>query len=144
MRFERRNIVIRTMEPIDVENYYFQYLQLTKAERKEKIKMMREKLSEIPNDITSKVIFVVEEKDSKKIVGTIYGVRKCGTEEISISIPNEIKLIKYGAEIIDQFLKICKEKWWPEIKFIKLNKDNKAAEIYMKERELDSEYISVA
>ena len=144
MKFVRRHIIIRTLQVEDIEDYYYEFPKLSKTERDEKIRNMEEQLQEIENDIDSTAIFAVSEKDTKKLIGLIYGKRKGKLEEISVSIPNQSKLYKYGCEVIDQFLKVCKERWANDIKFVKLNEKDAAAKIYMKEKDLESDYITVA
>lgn len=144
MKFTRRHLVIRTMEANDVVDYYYEFPRLSKTERSERIKKRKKELASMESDINSKVIFSVIEKDSDRLIGVIYAERKKMVEEITVSIPNETKLLRYGFEVIDQFLKISKEQWAKDIKFIKLNKDDAAAKIYLKEKNMESEYISVS
>lgn len=141
MKFKRRHIIIRTLQAKDIEDYYYEFPVLSKSERNEKIKNMKEQFQTMKNDIASTVIFTVLERDTNKLIGLIYGKRNGKLEEISISIPSETKLYKYGFEVIDQFLKVCKEQWSDDIRFVKLNEKDAATKIYLKEKGLKSEYI---
>lgn len=144
MKFERRQVILKTMEEKDIVNYFYEFPVLSKEERKEGINKMKAQLKTIENDIASTIMFAVLEKNSKKIIGFIYAQRKNKVEEITVSIPNDSKLLKYGFEVIDQFLKVCKEQWPDDIRFVKLDKEDAAAKIYIKEKNLESEYVSVA
>lgn len=145
MNFKRRHLIIKTMEDSEVVDYYYEFPRLSKTERNKKIKTTRKELASMENDINSKVILSVIENDTNKMIGAIYAERKDKIiEEITVSIPSESKLLRYGFEVIDQFIKICKEEWSDEIKFIKLDKRSDATEIYLREKSLESEYICIA
>ncbi len=142
-KFERRHFVLRTMEEGDVDDYYYEYPELSEEERNAKIELMKKQLSSMENDISSTIVWVARENGSEKLIGTIYGIKKGQIEHIWVSIPNRSKIAKYGYEVIEQFAKICKENW-TDIHLIKLDRSNEAAEKYIRDTNLQSEYIVVA
>ena len=145
--FERRRIIIKTMEEEEVEEYYNQ-LQLDQRERATKVKetkkCVRKCINANPND--SMLFFAVRERGSDRLIGTIL-TKNIGTGKISvqISIPRESNEWSYGVEIVDQFKKICKEeKFFRNIKILKLDTSSKSIRKYMEGKNITSSYISVA
>lgn len=144
MNFKRRHFSIRTTHNSDIENYYYEFSQLSITERAEKIKRAQEELTKMDEGINSQGMLSVLENDTNKLLGIIRFERKKGILGIRVLIPNESKLYRYGFEIVDQFLKISREQWSDEIKFVRLNEEDEAAKMYLKERDLQSEYICIA
>lgn len=146
--FERRRIIVKTMEEGDVEPYYNQF-SISEKEREEKIEATKE-FAEKCKDSSPKnmLIFAVKEagSSSNKVIGTIL-TRYIGRGSISlkVSVPREENEWSYGVEIIDQFAKICKEeKFFEGIKSIKLDSDSLIAQKYIESKDMKSSYINVA
>lgn len=145
-QFSRRRIIIKTMEKGDVEDYYMQ-LPMDEKERKRKVEATKQLVKQQENSTPdSMLIFAIKEVGSNRMIGTIL-TKNIGTGKVSlqISIPKETNQWMYGVEIIDQFIKICREdKFFTNIKFIKLDENCNAAKKYIEGMENPSFYIKVS
>lgn len=126
---ERRLLSIANMQVKDAESYYRQYNGLEKMERLQKIKNLKERIKKNKkNPKLYEWILAIKSKD-KNVVGKIEVLSKGnGIAFLTISIPKEDWLYKYGIEAIDQFIKICKENEY--FSTIELDEDNWIVERY--------------
>lgn len=148
MRFDRRTLNLRSMKEKDAEELCFQAEAMSGAERERKTQWLRDMAKKSPDNINSKAILTIEEKNTKKVVGIIIADRAQYVMFATVIIPNEHNnILKYGYDAVDQFIKVCKEQC-PNLKKVKLNKKNAAAKIYLDKNKADKNscefgYVSV-
>src|SRR5574344_319137 len=120
--FKRRRITITTLEEDDVLDYYLQFNNLSEELRSQRGKSVKQVIRRNKNS-NNMFIFSVKEAQSEKMIGTVL-VKRIGMYNYSlqVSIPNQQKSIAYGTEVIDQFIKICKEEeFFKDFKMLKLD-----------------------
>lgn len=143
--FERRRITIRSMNENDLE-YYYEQMPMEETERKSKIKevkkIIRKAKEPTPEDM---LLLVACERGNDRMLGTIL-TKNLGKGKISfqISFPNKDKELFYGKEVVDQFLKVCKqEPFFEKIKYVKLDTKSEIIQKYMHEKEISSSFVCV-
>lgn len=146
LSFERRRLKIRSMKEEDVE-FYYNHFNLSEEEKKQRVKetkkMVRKSIDSTPDKML--ILIATELENDNKLIGTIL-TKNIGTSRISmhITIPNESKEWAYGNDLIDQFIKICKEEpFFQSIRYVKLDKENPTIRRYMQERKISSVYVPV-
>ena len=144
LSFKRRRLTIRTMEEADVDEYYLQVSSPEEKRNKAQVKRTARECKNSKSD--ERLLLVATEIGTNKIIGTIITKKLAtGTIRVQISIPNENKKWAYGTEVIDQFVKICKEEsFFKEIKFLVLDAENPISKKYMEGKGITSPYINVA
>ena len=146
MTFERRRIIIESMAEEDVELYYMQF-DITEEERKKKIAEIRKCIRACKNSESDPMLFFIAKlKGNRGILGSIL-IKKIDSNKISlqISIPKESNESLYGVEVVDQFIKICKEEtFFKDVKYVKLDRENETMQRYMEGKGIRSNYIYVA
>jgi len=103
----RRLLDITNMTRSDVKDYYLQFFSMKPEEKEAKMEKLKE---EVIHRKDYKWILVIKSKNGK-VVGKIevFELVKNETAYVTIEIPNENWIHKYGTEAIHEFLKICKE-----------------------------------
>jgi len=103
----RRLLDITNMTRSDVKDYYLQFFSMKPEEKEAKMEKLKE---EVINRKDYKWILVIKSKNGK-VVGKIevFELVKNETAYVTIEIPNQNWIHKYGTEAIHEFLKICKE-----------------------------------
>ena len=142
--FQRRRITLKTMQESDVAEYYGQFNSMDEEERSKKIKSTKRSLRQKRDNVL--VLAVRAADENERIIGAIF-VEYFNKKIIGdhISIPNELKELSYGVELIDQFIKICQEeKFFESVKFVKLDNDDINVKKYKEGKKITSSYISVA
>ncbi len=117
---ERRLINIANMKEEEVKDFYNQYYQYTKEQKKDYEQKLAKQIRKLQTKKPSKWILAVHSKEGK-LVGKIEvkPLEETQIASFQIQIPNENWVRKYGLEAIDQFLKICKEnKYFQEIRIM--------------------------
>ena len=143
MRFDRRTLNLRSMKEKDAEELCFQAEAMSGAERERKTHLLRDMVRNSPDNINSKAVLTIEEKDTAKVIGIIITERAQYVMFATVIIPNEQNILKYGYDAVDQFIKVCKEEC-PNLKKVKLSKENAASKIYLEKKGLKFEYVKVA
>ena len=138
---KRRMLNICQMTVKDVVPYYEQFLDLTDLEKLKKGSDLKNRIDVWKGRKEHFYwVLAIKSKDNK-LVGKL-DVFEMSNDRVSVSIeiPNENWVYKYGTEAIDQFIKICKENHlFKEIEFIARNE---IIEIYRKQHEMkEKEYI---
>lgn len=123
----RRLLDISTMKRDEVKDYYLQFFSMEPAQKERKIEQLKEEISKQED---YKWILVIKSKTGK-VVGKIevFELVKNETAYVTIEIPNENWVNRYGKEAIHEFLKICRENHY--FSSIELEARNKIVEQYM-------------
>ncbi len=117
---KRRLITIANMKEEEVEDFYNQYYQYSKEEKKNYAQKLRKQIRKLQKQQEISKWILAIHSNSGKLVGKIE-VKTLEEQVVSfqIQIPNENWILKYGMEAIDQFLKICQEnKYFQEIRIM--------------------------
>ena len=131
------------MRADEVAQYYEQFLDLSEKEKSIKKSQLKSRLISKKNQTElSDWVLAIKGKDDK-LIGKMevfdIGEKKCF---LSIEIPNDNWVIKYGTEAIDQFIKICsKQKLFNSIE---IEARNDIVELYRKQHEMDEYVIRIA
>ena len=126
---ERRILNIKNMKREDVAEYYLQHGELTKKQRHDKEKILREQISKSKKKHFYEWILAVKSKKGK-VIGKIE-VLDMGnsTAFVTINLPDGEEKNRYGVEALDQFIKICKENKY--FSTIELEKNNSIVRNYI-------------
>ena len=102
---ERRLINIANMKEEEVKDFYNQYYQYTKEQKKDYEQKLAKQIRKLQTKKPSKWILAVHSKEGK-LVGKIEvkPLEETQIASFQIQIPNENWVRKYGLEAIDQFL----------------------------------------
>lgn len=123
----RRLLDISNMKVNEVGDYYLQFFSMDSAKKEMQIRKLKEQIKNLEE---YQWILAIKSKDGK-IVGKmeVFELSKNKTAYVTIKIPNESWMCKYGPEAIHEFLKICKENQY--FTQVELEARNKIVEIYM-------------
>ncbi len=133
----RRSIILRPLKLSEVGDYCFYKCHRLNSEKiVEKIEYLRKKIAD-------KNCWTLALQDTD-----VFGILEVeevskGKAKISIEIPNEMKVYKYGFESVDQFIKLCEERhYFKEIE-LETQSENRIMKNYIKTRRLDSNLVTI-
>lgn len=123
----RRLLDISTMKRDEVKDYYLQFFSMEPARKEKQIERLKKEVSKQED---YKWILAIKSKTGK-VVGKIevFELKKGEMAYITIEIPNENWVNRYGKEAIHEFLKICKENHY--FSLVELEARNKIVEQYI-------------
>jgi len=126
---ERRTLTIVNMTLMDAGNYYKQIRELEKDVRVQKIRVLKERIKQNKKNPNFYEWILAVKSSEGNVVGKIE-VLSMGNNVafVTISVPNNTCIQKYGIEAIEQFVEVCrKNKYFSEIE---LDINNKIIEEY--------------
>lgn len=126
----RRLLDISNMKTEEVKDYYLQFFSMEPDKKETQIKQLKEEIRKLGKPENYKWILAIKSKKGK-IVGKIevFELAKEERAYVTIEIPNENWVNRYGKEAIHEFLRICKENHY--FSSVELEARNKIVEQYI-------------
>ena len=125
---KRREVDIVNMKTEEVREYYLQNLELSKQEKQNREKNLKERIKKAGKE-AFEWILAIKSKDGK-VIGKIE-VMEIGEGKayFRINLPNKNWKRRYGVEAAKQFVKICKENQYFSV--IELEKKNSTVQRFV-------------
>lgn len=128
---ERRRLNISNMERNEVKDYFLQFFSMDSAKKEKEEQRLKEEIKDREESLVRyKWILAIKSKEGK-VVGKIevFELIKDQRAFLTIEIPNENWIYRYGTEAIHEFIKICKEQLY--FSELELEAKNKIVDSYL-------------